>query len=106
MENLYREFGRALRERRRSAGFTQDDVAGRIGLSRTSVTNIERGRQHVTLHVLYALADAIGAKPAELLPDGALLVEGNAELDKALEKAALPQEQRDWIKRLVSKSKT
>jgi transcriptional regulator with XRE-family HTH domain len=106
MDHLYREFGRVLREKRKSAGFTQDDVAGRIGLSRTSVTNIERGRQHVTLHVLYALADAIGAKPAELLPDGAALVERNAELDKALEKYALPDEQKDWIQRLVSKSKT
>jgi transcriptional regulator with XRE-family HTH domain len=103
MDHLYREFGRVLREKRKSAGFTQDHVAARIGLSRTSVTNIERGRQHVTLHVLYA--DAIGAKPMELLPDGALLVARDEELAKVLEKHAIPEAQKEWIQRLVSKSK-
>jgi transcriptional regulator with XRE-family HTH domain len=105
MDHLYREFGRVLREKRKSAGFTQDHVAARIGLSRTSVTNIERGRQHVTLHVLYALADAIGAKPMELLPDGALLAAPDEELAKVLEKHAIPEAQKEWIQRLVSKSK-
>jgi transcriptional regulator with XRE-family HTH domain len=103
MDQLYREFGRLLRDRRRAVGFTQDEVAGRIGLSRTSITNIEKGRQHVGLHVLYALADAVGVKPGELLPDTVLLVRQNAELDKAFKKNAVPEDTQDFIRRVVSK---
>lgn len=84
---------------------TQDDVATRVGLSRTSITNIEQGRQHVTLHVLYALADAIGSKPSDLLPDSSVLLQRDNELDKTLEKKALSMEEKDWIQRLVSKTK-
>ena len=105
MEHLYREIGRTLRQRRETAGLTQGDVASRVGLSRTSITNIEQGRQHVTLHVLYALADALGSKPSDLLPDSSVLIQRDSELDKALRKLSLPEEEKDWIHRLVTKTK-
>jgi transcriptional regulator with XRE-family HTH domain len=69
VDGLYREFGRQFREARKEAGLTQKHVAERVGLTRTSVTNIERGRQHISLHQLYLLAAAVGRQPAELLPD-------------------------------------
>lgn len=106
MEQLYREIGRALRQRREAAKLTQGDVANRVNLSRTSVTNIEQGRQHVTLHVLYALANAVGAKPTDLLPDSSVLLQRDSELDKTLRKMSLAQEDQDWIQRLVSKAKS
>ena len=68
MDGLYREFGELLRARRKSAGLTQSQVAERVGLQRTSITNIEKGRQHVLLHQLILLAAAVGATPEELLP--------------------------------------
>lgn len=105
MDQLYREIGRTLRQRREGAGLTQGDIATRVGLSRTSITNIEQGRQHVTLHVLYALADAVGSKPGDLLPDSSVLLKRDAELDKTLKKMDLPQEEKDWIQRLVTKTK-
>jgi transcriptional regulator with XRE-family HTH domain len=40
-----------------------------VGLKRTSVTNIERGKQHIALHQLFLLASAVGAAPEDLLPD-------------------------------------
>lgn len=39
-----------------------------LGLSRTSVTNIERGRQPVQLHTLYRIAATLGVEPTLLLP--------------------------------------
>ncbi len=105
MEQIYREVGRALRKRRQAAKLTQGDLAGRVSLSRTSITNIEQGRQHVTLHVLYALADAVGVKPTDLLPDSAALAGHDHELEKAMRKLSLPQEQKDLIQRVVSKTK-
>jgi transcriptional regulator with XRE-family HTH domain len=47
---------------------SQDAFAKAVGLSRTSITNIERGRQPVSLHTLYSMADILGVEPADLLP--------------------------------------
>jgi transcriptional regulator with XRE-family HTH domain len=75
MDGLYREFGGLLRTHRRRAGLTQNQVAERVGLARTSITNIERGHQHVPLHQLFRLASAVGVQPAELLPTGSAALE-------------------------------
>lgn len=83
MNGLYNEFGRLLRVARTDAKLTQDQVAGRVGLSRTSITNIERGTQHIALHQLFLLASAVGAEPAALLPDR------KAALDELLDPDAL-----------------
>jgi transcriptional regulator with XRE-family HTH domain len=67
--DLYKQFGSELRAARDGSDLTQEQVAGRVGLTRTSITNIEAGRQQVSLHQLYQLAAAVGKRPAELLPD-------------------------------------
>jgi transcriptional regulator with XRE-family HTH domain len=45
MHSWSRELGSRIRVLRLSAGLTQFDLAAAAGLSRTSVTNIEAGRQ-------------------------------------------------------------
>ena len=57
---------RALREKRH---LTQEALADQVGLSRTSVTNIERGRQAVLVHQLLLFAKALDAKLTDLVPD-------------------------------------
>jgi transcriptional regulator with XRE-family HTH domain len=47
---------------------SQEVLAQRSNLSRTSIVNIERGRQGVSLATLYRLATALGLPPAALLP--------------------------------------
>lgn len=47
---------------------TQEELGRQVGLTRTSITNIERGRQRVQVHTLYAIAGALRVQPAELLP--------------------------------------
>ena len=66
---FYAEIGRRLRLAREAAGLTQDLLAGRVGLSRTSVTHIERGRQKVLAHTLWDLSVAVGVVASELYPD-------------------------------------
>ena len=66
---VYREFGQRVRRGRNESGLTQDMLAHQIGLSRTSVTNIERGRQAVLLHQVYDIARALDTTVQALLPD-------------------------------------
>ena len=65
---LSQEFGALLRRVRQDAAMTQDDLSLMADISRTSVVNIEKGRQGVSLHTLYRLAQALGVPPATLLP--------------------------------------
>jgi transcriptional regulator with XRE-family HTH domain len=62
--------GKAIRDIRTAAGLTQDDVADKIGCARSSVANIEAGRQDTTVTRLVAIADVLGVSPAYLLPGG------------------------------------
>lgn len=103
MEALYRAFGRALRKSREEADLTQREVAQRVGLSRTSITNIERGNQHIALHQLFLLASAVGVEPASLLPDG------HAALDELVPALALQgleadDEERAFAVRVLQKN--
>lgn len=67
-DEFYAEVGRLVRVAREAAGITQDALADKVELSRTSVTNIEKGRQKIALHTLFLVAAAVGVEPASLLP--------------------------------------
>lgn len=69
---LYRVFGSRLRELREQRSVTQEELARRVDLSRTSITNIERGRQRVMLHQVVELAEALEATPEDLMPKEAV----------------------------------
>ncbi len=68
-EQLYEAVGRAIAHHRSVAGITQVALASQVELSRTSVSNIEAGRQHPPLHKLYEIASVLGVDPRALLPD-------------------------------------
>jgi transcriptional regulator with XRE-family HTH domain len=42
---------------------TQGELADAIGLARTSVTNIEQGRQRISVENMFAIFDALGYVP-------------------------------------------
>ena len=107
MENniFYIEFGRKLRKLRRKVQLSQYELSKRISLSRTSVTNIEKGRQKIPLHVLYILASALGADPSELLPDREKLTNlsiMNEKLSKRLDKDfSINDEGKEWLTKVL-----
>ena len=67
-EALRRIFGRSLRSKRQGKAITQERLAELTSLTRTSITNIERGHQLVSITALYELADALDVEIDELLP--------------------------------------
>jgi transcriptional regulator with XRE-family HTH domain len=67
IEACHQAFGLRVRMIRETLGQTQDDVAKKVGLKRTSVTNIEIGRQRVLLDDVETFAQALGVSPKHLL---------------------------------------
>ena len=65
---VQRAFGARLQQIRKRRGSLQKILADHLGLSRTSVSNIERGTHRVFLDQVYVAAYALGVDVSELLP--------------------------------------
>lgn len=61
-----RQFAARLKERRRAAGLTQDDLVAKVGLSQGTLSALENGRQSPTRKTVAKLARALGVRPKEL----------------------------------------
>lgn len=94
-------FGLRLARLRQDVELTQQDLAKRVGLSRTSVTNIEKGRQQVTLETLYRLAGALGKPPEELLPSRDEVRPGARSGSLHPEALKVSPELRKWLEKNV-----
>ena len=98
---IYRDFGRNVADLRNGAGLTQAELARRIGLSRASLANIERGEQRVYLHQLLALMSILEPKKIDdLLPSPQLSPKSKAEVTVSGDKLSKSQERA--IKELVN----
>lgn len=68
VDNLYRHLGERIKAQRLSVNMTQEELATSIGMLRTSIVNIEAGRQKPPLHVIYQICSQLGAEPSALMP--------------------------------------
>jgi transcriptional regulator with XRE-family HTH domain len=66
---IYVEIGRRIKKARLNQNLTQQDLSNRINLSRTSITNLEKGFQKVTLHTLFEISLALKVDVHSLLPN-------------------------------------
>jgi transcriptional regulator with XRE-family HTH domain len=69
IEHLCVIFGRRVRAARRAAGLTPTGLGGLVGLSRSSIANLEAGRQRVPIHVIWNLSAALGVPVRDLVPE-------------------------------------
>ena len=100
-DGLYVSLGRMIRSRRARVEMTQDELARLVGMTRTSITNIERGRQKVQLHTLYDIAAALGVSTQDLLPPAKVPAESiENRLPEELT-AGLTAAERQWAARLL-----
>lgn len=65
---IYTRVGREILQHRLNAGLSQAELASSIGLTRTSISNIEKGRQKMLLHTLVMIAESLRVPTASLLP--------------------------------------
>lgn len=96
LASFYAEVGRLIRKHRRKKKITQEDLALRVSLTRTSITNIERGRQRLPLHTLVEIANKLSVDVASLLPAPS---QDEGVLDRVLKEH--PEPEREWIKSAV-----
>ena len=83
---LAESVGRAIARRRIEAGFTQEQVAEKLGLGRGAIARVEQGIAIPTVVRLIELAELFGCRA------GDLLVEGSAR----------PNDQTEFILRLLA----
>ncbi|MCP4617033.1 MAG: helix-turn-helix domain-containing protein [Bradyrhizobium sp.] len=67
--DFYTKLGDSIRRRREELRLTQAELGESLGLSRTSVTNIERGRQRLLIDQFQGLCKALGVSMETLLAD-------------------------------------
>jgi len=92
---VYRVVGERIRNERKRQNITQDELATEIGLTRTSITNVEKGRQKILLHTLVQIAAYLGTSPERLLSTD----DANAEIQLP-DNLSAPV--RNWIMHSIS----
>ncbi|UPK36900.1 helix-turn-helix domain-containing protein [Bradyrhizobium sp. 186] len=60
-------FALNLRRLRRAKGLSQDDLAADAEISRSYLSQLERGSFHVSIKIIGKLADVLDAEPEEFL---------------------------------------
>lgn len=98
----YAVVGRKIADARRLLGMTQEALALKISLSRTSVINIEKGRQQLLVHTLVDIARALHVAPSDLIPE---FQSGEPkDITSVLEESGVPEKGIDWLKAAVVRS--
>lgn len=62
------EIGGKIMNRRKKLNITQAQLGGAVGLTRTSVVNIEKGVQGITVYNLLKVCSILKSKPTDFLP--------------------------------------
>lgn len=66
-EPIYRLIGAKIEQTRTMLGWTQEELANKVHLSRGSIANIELGRQRILLHDVEKFSTAFNMQPKALL---------------------------------------
>ncbi|BCM16745.1 helix-turn-helix domain-containing protein [Mesorhizobium sp. J8] len=99
MEDLRKRFGRLVMTHRKRAGYTQEQLAERAGVSIDTVSKIEIGATGARFPMIEKIAAALEVDPAELfspeIPSGALRRGPLLEVTTRL--AGLSEDELRWI---------
>jgi DNA-binding XRE family transcriptional regulator len=67
IKSLYLGIGLRIKELRQQRGLNQEAFALLLDLTRASIVNIEKGRQRVTIHLIYDICRITGANISDIL---------------------------------------
>lgn len=104
INNLYWQIGQNVRSARKSAGKTQSELAEKLKIKRTSLSNIEQGKQRVQIHTLYAIARSLDRSVTDFLPSldvvdkrAEIAVERHGEIIAATGMTSLSEKEQDRL---------
>ncbi len=67
LRNLERLVGLIVSEKRKARGWSQQQLADATDLKRTTISNIEYGRQSISMEQFCSIAQVLGVEPDALL---------------------------------------
>ena len=79
-ELVNQRLGKTIARRRKAAGFTQDEVAERLGIGKEAFSRIERGIAGASVYRLFELADMFECGVESFLIEGSRRVTEQVEL--------------------------
>lgn len=104
--NLYEIIGRKVKNFREDKKISQTELGDKVKLTRSSVANIESGRQKVQIDTLYNIAQTLEVEIQDLLPTLAELTSDNNEFLGINYDKDLQENEIDWLKKVILKGKT
>lgn len=63
------EFGKVLRDKRKSAGLSQEKLALMCGLDRTYVGLLERGQRQPTISTIFVICQNLNIYPSQMIKE-------------------------------------
>jgi transcriptional regulator with XRE-family HTH domain len=100
---FYGHVGRKLRQQRKRAGMTQLDLAQAVDMTRSSIANLEAGRQRIPLHLLVWISEVLSTSVADLLPGSVLFVDESLLGDVTDRITIEDQRMRDFVQSTIAK---
>lgn len=94
---FYKILGSRIREARTNAKLKQETFAAFLNLSRASIVNIEKGRQHPPIHLLWDIAKVLNIAVTELLPHFEVGEKVNPQWKKIIAKESASKETKEKI---------
>ena len=67
-QTFYKNLGSRIKTARKRVLLTQESLAEKVSLTRTTVTNIEKGRQQLLVHTLVDIAKVLNVSVEVLIP--------------------------------------
>lgn len=66
---FYQQVGKRIKKERTISGINQETLAKKVGISRVSIVNIEKGKQMPPVHVIWKIAIALETSIDRLFPN-------------------------------------
>lgn len=110
-EVLYKSLGEKIRNRRNEIGLSQTQLSDQIDkLGRTSVSNIEKGKQQSPLHVIYEICAVLDIDIHLILPTYSVIKQKTQEenkntIEEFLRQADYDDATKDLLKDILKDSK-
>jgi len=107
---LYQILGERIKEKREGLNLSQAELSDKINMGRSSISNIEKGKQQTPLHIIYDICRILNIDIQSLLPTFSEVEQRKSKpkedkFDSYLNQSNLDVKSINQIKELIKKAK-